>query len=51
MDAIVAKESGANAGFEEAALEAARRSTWTPALQNNQPVRVWISYEVKFRLR
>lgn len=51
IDAVVAKESGANAGFEEAALEAAYKCKWTPGMQNDQPVRVWVAYEVRFRLR
>jgi periplasmic protein TonB len=50
-DAMIAKPSGANAGFEEAALDAAKKSTWKPAIQNKQPVAVWLSYEIKFRLR
>ncbi len=51
MDAIILHESGANAGFEEAALESARLGKWSPGLQNKQPVRVWVAYEIKFRLR
>jgi len=47
-DAIVIKESGANAGFEEAALEAAKKRMYRPAMQNNQPVPVWVAYKVKF---
>lgn len=50
-DAIILKESGANAGFEEAALEAAKLSKWKPAMQNKQPVAVWVSYEIKFTLK
>jgi protein TonB len=51
IDAIIQLESGADAGFEEAALEAARQGVWSPGLQNNQPVRVWVAYEIKFQLR
>jgi periplasmic protein TonB len=50
-DAKIVKPSGANAGFEEAALEAALKSKWKPAIQNKQPVAVWASYEIKFQLR
>ena len=50
-DAVVVKPSGANAGFEEAALEAAKKGKWKPAIQNKQPVAVWVSYEIKFQLR
>lgn len=49
-DAIIEKESGANAGFEEAAKEAAMGGKWTPAMQNNQPVPCWVSYKVEFSL-
>ncbi len=50
-DAVVIKPSGANAGFEEAALEAAKKGKWKPAIQNKQPVAVWASYEIKFQLK
>ncbi|MCX6832296.1 MAG: TonB family protein, partial [candidate division Zixibacteria bacterium] len=49
-DAVVVKPSGANAGFEEAALEAAKKGKWRPAIQNKQPVAVWLSYDIKFNL-
>jgi protein TonB len=50
-DAVVVKPSGANAGFEEAALDAAKKGKWKPAIQNKQPVAVWASYEIKFQLK
>ncbi|MCK4857056.1 MAG: energy transducer TonB [candidate division Zixibacteria bacterium] len=50
MDAIIYTESGANAGFEEAAIEAAKKGKWKPAMQNKQPVIVWAAYEIKFTL-
>ena len=50
-DAHVQKPSGANVGFEEAALSAAFKNVYRPAIQNGQPVAVWISYKVEFRLR
>ena len=50
-DAMVLKDSGTNAGFEEAAVDAAKQSKWKPAMQNKQPVAVWVSYEIKFQLR
>ncbi len=50
-DALIAKESGANAGFEEAALEAAKQCKWKPAMQNKQPVALWVTYEIKFQLK
>lgn len=50
-DAMIAKESGSNAGFEEAALEAAKLTKWKPAMQNKQPVALWVTYEIKFQLK
>lgn len=50
-DARIAKESGANAGFEEAAIEAAKLTKWKPAMQNKQPVALWVTYEIKFQLK
>ncbi len=49
-DAIIMKESGVNAGFEESALEAAKKRKYNPALQNQQPVAVWVAYKVAFKL-
>lgn len=50
-DAIIVISSGANAGFEEAAIAAARDSKWRPAMQNQQPIPVWVAYEVRFKLK
>jgi TonB family protein len=50
-DARIVEESGANIGFEEAALEAAWKGEWRPAMQNKQPVAVRVSYQVVFRLK
>ncbi len=50
-DAKILKESGANAGFEEAALVVAKQTKWKPAMQNKQPVAVWISLEYRFALK
>ena len=50
-DAKVIQSSGANAGFEEAALAAALLGKWRPAMQNKQPVRVRVSYPIVFRLK
>ncbi|HKZ21698.1 MAG TPA: energy transducer TonB [candidate division Zixibacteria bacterium] len=47
----IAKESGANAGFEEAAKKAAWENVYKPAIQNNKPVAIWIYYPVNFKLR
>jgi protein TonB len=50
-DVIIVKDSGANAGFEEAAMEAARKTVWKPAIANGQPIAVWTTYRIRFRLR
>jgi protein TonB len=49
-DALIAKGSGKKVGFEEAALAAAKKATWKPAMLNKKPVAVWVSYEIKFKL-
>lgn len=49
-DAVIYIESGSNAGFEEAALEAAKKGKWKPAMQNKQPVTVWAAYKIEFKL-
>jgi protein TonB len=50
-DVRIVKPSGANAGFEEAAIEAAKKTLWKPAISNGQPVAVWISYKIIFTLK
>jgi protein TonB len=50
-DVIIEKESGANAGFEEAAIDAAYKTTWKPAIANGQPIAVWVTYKVEFILQ
>ena len=50
-DARILKPSGTQVGFEEAALAAAFEAVYKPAIQNGQPVAVWISYKVEFRFR
>ena len=50
-DARILKTSETNVGFEEAALRAAFKNIYRPAIQNGQPVAVWISYKVDFKLR
>jgi len=49
-DAYIHVESGANAGFEEAALKQAFKLKYRPALNNDIPVKVWIIYKVNFEL-
>ncbi len=50
-DVIIVKPSGANAGFEEAAIDAAKQTVWKPAISNGQPVAVWVTYKVDFKLK
>ncbi|MFH2204893.1 MAG: energy transducer TonB [Elusimicrobiota bacterium] len=50
-DAIIQKASGTNAGFEEAALTAAMKNRYKPAIQNGRPIPVWVSYRVVFELK
>ena len=49
-DVRVVKSSGSSAGFEEAAIEAAKKTKWKPAISNKQPVAVWVTYPVVFKL-
>lgn len=50
-DVIILKESGANAGFEEAAIKSAYGYVYKPAISNGQPVAVWVAYKVNFKIR
>lgn len=50
-DVNIVKDSNANAGFEEAAIDAAYKTSWKPALANGQPTAVWVTYKVEFVLR
>jgi len=49
VNAIVLQ--GLGAGCDEAAIAAAMQCRFTPAMQRDKPVKVWISYPVRFRLR
>jgi protein TonB len=48
--AMVLKSSGSRAGFDEAAVKAAYKCKFKPAIQNHKPVAVWVSYSVEFVL-
>lgn len=50
-DVKIVKQAEANAGFEEAAVEAAYQCVWKPAISNGQPVAVWVTYKVTFKLK
>ncbi len=45
-----AKCNRPNMGFEEAAVKAAYKCKYRPAIQNGSPVGLWISYRVNFTL-
>lgn len=49
-DVLVVKESGANAGFEEAAIQHGYTIKYKPAISNGQPIAVWVTYPVHFTL-
>jgi periplasmic protein TonB len=48
--AMIYKSSGSKAGFDEAAVAAAYKCKFKPAIQNNRPVAVWVAYQVEFTL-
>jgi protein TonB len=50
-EARIAKSSGMNVGFDEAALEAAYKNIYKPAIQNGRPVAIWVTYPVEFKLK
>ena len=49
-DALVMKSSGSKAGFDEAALAAAFKNRYRPAVYQNKPIPVWVTYRVEFVL-
>ncbi len=46
----VFRKSNSDVGFEQAAMDAALKWKYRPALCNRKPVAVWILYTLKFRL-
>ncbi len=48
-DAILLR--GVGAGLDEAALKAVMQWVYTPAIQNNRPVAVWVAQPIDFSLR
>ncbi len=50
-DVKVAKASGANAGFEQAAVDAAWKCKFSPAIQNGRPIAVWATFPFRFTLK
>jgi len=49
--AKVQKSSGKDAGLDDAALNTAYKNTYKPALADGEPVAVWVSYKVAFKLQ
>jgi protein TonB len=49
-DVIVARASGTNVGFEEAAIDAVKQWVFKPAIQNQKPVSVWVNYPIRFTI-
>ena len=49
LKALVAKSL--EPSLDQAALEAARKTTFSPALQRDKPVGVWVAYPVRFQLK
>jgi protein TonB len=50
-DVKIIECSNKDIGFEEAAITAAWKSSWKPAIANGLPVAVWITYAVVFTLQ
>lgn len=50
IKAVVFKSSGSKAGFDEAAVAAALKCKYKPAVQNGYPVPAWVTYKVEFIL-
>jgi protein TonB len=50
-DAYVVKCNNSDRGFEEAALAAAWKSVWKPAVSNGLPIAVRVTYSVVFKLQ
>ena len=47
---IIAKGVEGHPEFSKSAIEAAKQSTFKPAVNNGKPVAVWITWAVKFQL-
>jgi protein TonB len=51
-EALIARDSGSKEGFEESALEAAKKTVWKPAMSaDGKPLAVWVTYKVSFGFR
>jgi protein TonB len=50
-DAVVVRCSPSGVGFEESARDALMQWVFTPAVQNDHPVAVWVNIPVRFAIR
>lgn len=50
-DATITEDSGKDVGFEEAALEAAYKTKWKPALEKGRPISIYVTYKIEFAIR
>lgn len=50
-DATIVKDSGKDVGFEEAALKAAYKTKWAPALEKGRPTAIYVTYKIEFAIR
>ena len=50
-EVMVVRDSGSKYGLEEGALYSAINTKWKPAKQDNVPINIWVTYEVKFQLK
>lgn len=44
-------KSGGEEVFKQAAIDAARKSEWFPAISKDMPVSVWVTYPIRFTLK
>jgi len=50
IDVKVLREAGGSAGLNEAAVAAAKKWKFRPAVKDGKRVKVWVSYPVSFKL-
>ena len=50
-EVAILRASGTNVGFEEAAVEAVKQWTFSPAIQNDKPVACWLTQPIKFQVK
>jgi TonB family protein len=48
---MVVQSSNRNVGFEEAAIAAALKEKWKPAMSKGKPVGVWVTFKIDFALK